>query len=227
MTNEARSGSKASWSLCSRVKTQGKFSENARGRCRSTRATRERGKTQWNGYNLHQPPPRDPVIADARAEAFVVATRAKIIHEGHRAFYWPSTDSIHMPPRFVFIGTSTSSPTEAYYSTLFHELTHLPDATAAAIVSSGNASVNTPTRWKSSSPNWARHFSAPTYRSLRQEWLGESRSSVRPRPRTHRPMIFVPLPPRFPNTSGGRVGNKTPLLDSDANFKNAASMTAG
>ena len=61
-------------------------------------------------------PPRDPVIANARAEAFVAATRAKIIHEGHRAFYWPSTDSIHMPPRFVFIGTSTSSPTGAYYS---------------------------------------------------------------------------------------------------------------
>ena len=46
------------------------------------------------------------------------------MHEGHRAFYRHSTDSIHLPPREAFISTSTSSPTEAYYSTLFHELTH-------------------------------------------------------------------------------------------------------
>jgi antirestriction protein ArdC len=89
-----------------------------------TRASAVFAVEQVDGYNLPEPPPRDPVIANARAETFVAATRARIIHEGHRAFYRPSTDTIHMPPRFVFIGTSTSSPTEAYYSTLFHELTH-------------------------------------------------------------------------------------------------------
>lgn len=29
-----------------------------------------------------------------------------------------------MPPREAFTGSATSSPTEAYYSTLLHELTH-------------------------------------------------------------------------------------------------------
>lgn len=59
-----------------------------------------------------------------RAEAFVAATGASITHGGSRAFYRPSTDSIHLPPREAFIGSLTSSPAEAYYSTLLHELTH-------------------------------------------------------------------------------------------------------
>jgi antirestriction protein ArdC len=45
-------------------------------------------------------------------------------HGGSRAFYRPSTDSIHLPPREAFIGTATSSPAETYYSTLLHELVH-------------------------------------------------------------------------------------------------------
>jgi antirestriction protein ArdC len=59
-----------------------------------------------------------------QAEAFVTATGATITHGGNRAFYRPSTDSIQIPPREAFIGTATSSPAEAYYSTLLHELTH-------------------------------------------------------------------------------------------------------
>ena len=59
-----------------------------------------------------------------QAEAFVAATGASITHGGSRAFYSPSTDSIHLPPCETFIGSPTSSPAEAYYSTLLHELTH-------------------------------------------------------------------------------------------------------
>jgi antirestriction protein ArdC len=59
-----------------------------------------------------------------QAEAFVTATGAAITHGGSRAFYRPSTDTIQLPPREVFIGTATSSPAETYYSTLLHELTH-------------------------------------------------------------------------------------------------------
>jgi antirestriction protein ArdC len=59
-----------------------------------------------------------------QAEAFVAATGATITHGGSRAFYRPATDSIQIPPREAFIGTATSSPAEAYYSTLLHELTH-------------------------------------------------------------------------------------------------------
>ncbi len=59
-----------------------------------------------------------------QAEAFVAATGATITHGGSRAFYRPATDSIQIPPREAFIGTATSSPADAYYSTLLHELKH-------------------------------------------------------------------------------------------------------
>jgi len=59
-----------------------------------------------------------------QAEVFIAATNASITHCGDRAFYRPSTDSIHLPPREAFMGTPTSSATEGYYATLLHELTH-------------------------------------------------------------------------------------------------------
>lgn len=79
---------------------------------------------QVKSFTPPMPTPRDPVIAHEKAESFVSGTGAVIVHEGHRAFYRSSTDSIHMPHRAAFIGSATSSPTEAYYATLFHELTH-------------------------------------------------------------------------------------------------------
>lgn len=44
--------------------------------------------------------------------------RPEIEHVGHRAYYVPKADSVHIPPpgRFVY--------PEAYYTTLFHELAH-------------------------------------------------------------------------------------------------------
>ena len=55
---------------------------------------------------------------------FVKKSDATIYHGGSQAYYQPSTDSIHLPFREMFLGTETSSPEESYYSTLFHELTH-------------------------------------------------------------------------------------------------------
>jgi antirestriction protein ArdC len=89
------------------------------------RATPVFAAEQVDGY---QPPAIDaPVVTMTpieQAEAFVAATGARIDHGGTRAFYRPSTDSIQLPPREAFIGSSTSSPAESYYSTLCHELTH-------------------------------------------------------------------------------------------------------
>lgn len=79
---------------------------------------------QVDGYVPNSQPPADPVFALGAADAFIAATRATIIHEGDRAFYRPSRDTIHMPPAERFIGTSTISPTQAYYATLLHELVH-------------------------------------------------------------------------------------------------------
>mgnify|MGYP001791976826 CR=1 FL=1 len=63
----------------------------------------------------------DPIAA---ADALVVASGADVHTGGEQAFYSPADDRITMPDRERFIGTETSDQTEAYYGTLFHELTH-------------------------------------------------------------------------------------------------------
>jgi len=54
----------------------------------------------------------------------VRATGATITTGGMRAFYSRSTEAITMPDRHRFVGTDTSSASEAWYSTLLHELAH-------------------------------------------------------------------------------------------------------
>jgi len=66
---------------------------------------------------------RSEVENDAACEAIVrdwagrPAIRTEIKTES-RAYYRPSTDSVHLPARFRFVDTAH------YYSTLFHELVH-------------------------------------------------------------------------------------------------------
>lgn len=69
-------------------------------------------------------PVASPFAAHDAAEAFIAKTGAKIVHGGNRAYYTTGGDFIAMPPRENFIGTATSSASDAYYSVLFHELTH-------------------------------------------------------------------------------------------------------
>ncbi|WP_019199722.1 ArdC family protein [Afipia birgiae] len=59
-----------------------------------------------------------------RADAFIAATRATIVHRGNRACYIPSADRIEMPPYGQFIDTPTASAAEGYYATVLHELVH-------------------------------------------------------------------------------------------------------
>lgn len=73
----------------------------------------------------HEPVEFDPIV---EADRFVTGTGADIRHGGDRAFYRPAGDFIQMPPRDTFTGTDTSTPVEAYYSTLLHELVHLSGA---------------------------------------------------------------------------------------------------
>lgn len=68
--------------------------------------------------------PASTLEPSIQAEAFVAATGAAIVHGGHRAFYRPATDTIHLPHLDAFVGSKSSTATEAYYSTLLHELTH-------------------------------------------------------------------------------------------------------
>ena len=88
------------------------------------RASRVFNSAQVDGWQAPPPPPRSRVETLEKVEAFVQATGADIRERGNHAFYNPGADHIQIPPRDSFIGTPTSSPTEAFYSTLCHELTH-------------------------------------------------------------------------------------------------------
>ena len=89
------------------------------------KASRVFNVAQVEGYEMPASEPQiDKIIACENAERFIVSTNAKINFGGARACYSPSSDTISMPDRHRFVGTETSSPTEGWYSTLFHELTH-------------------------------------------------------------------------------------------------------
>lgn len=64
------------------------------------------------------PLPKPEIERIERADRFIANTGAAIHHEGNRACYIPSTDQIKMPPLQSF------NDKEAYYSVLFHELSH-------------------------------------------------------------------------------------------------------
>lgn len=66
----------------------------------------------------------DPINALDKAEEFITSTDASIDIGGERACYRVQEDKILMPDRCRFTGTKTSNPTDSWYSTLFHELTH-------------------------------------------------------------------------------------------------------
>lgn len=80
---------------------------------------------QVDGYEREPlPVSENPATPIEQAEAFVAASNAIVRHGGGRAYYNPNQDFIQMPERERFLGTDTSTPTEAYYGTLLHELTH-------------------------------------------------------------------------------------------------------
>jgi antirestriction protein ArdC len=79
---------------------------------------------QVDGWAPPAAPERNLVEAVDQAEAFTAAIRADVRHGGDRAYYRRSDDHVQMPERERFIGSATSTPTETYYATLLHELTH-------------------------------------------------------------------------------------------------------
>lgn len=79
---------------------------------------------QVDGYQPEELPETSEVERIEQAEAFARRTGATICHGGGRAYYQPVDDRIQMPDEVRFRATETSSATEGYYGTLFHELTH-------------------------------------------------------------------------------------------------------
>jgi antirestriction protein ArdC len=79
---------------------------------------------QVDGWELPHPKRLSQVETNAQVEAVVRATKADIRHGSAIACYRRKLDYIDMPAPEQFVGTPTSSPTEAYYAVLLHELVH-------------------------------------------------------------------------------------------------------
>lgn len=88
------------------------------------RASRVFNLDQVHGWE--PPENRRPSMVEslAEVETFVAATGAVVVLGGSCACYRLARDWIELPARERFHGSPTSSASEAYYSTLLHELTH-------------------------------------------------------------------------------------------------------
>ncbi|HEY9177504.1 MAG TPA: zincin-like metallopeptidase domain-containing protein [Flavipsychrobacter sp.] len=83
--------------------------------------------SQVEGYEHEETPAPNTesvVTPIEAADAFCANTGAHIRQGSGGAFYRKSEDFINMPDPVDFVATKFSGPTENYYSTLFHELTH-------------------------------------------------------------------------------------------------------
>ena len=89
------------------------------------RATPVFNAAQVTGFDSAPATPvRDPAAPRPDLDAFVARTGAEVQHGGASAYYSVPRDAIQLPPPGAFTGSPTSTATESYYSTLFHELTH-------------------------------------------------------------------------------------------------------
>lgn len=96
------------------------------------RASRVFNEDQVDWAQYGNVPATDPAEIILQAEQLVSATKADIRFGRDRACYVPAKDLILMPERTRFVGSPTSSPTEAYYFTIFHELNHWTGPTPSA-----------------------------------------------------------------------------------------------
>ena len=79
---------------------------------------------QCDGYQPPDAPPVATIERNSQVESFIKNTGIAVRWGGHSAYYRPSEDCIQMPDAGLFIGTDTSSATEALYATLLHESIH-------------------------------------------------------------------------------------------------------
>ena len=125
---QVRKGERASlivfWKELEREVEDEETGERERKKTLFARASWVFNADQVDGWAPPAAPERNLVQALDRAEAFTAATRADIRHGGDRAYYRRSSDHVQIPDRERFTGSATSTPTETYYATLLHELTH-------------------------------------------------------------------------------------------------------
>jgi antirestriction protein ArdC len=125
---QVRKGERASlivfWKELEREVEDEETGERERRKTLFARASWVFNADQVDGWTPPAPPEHNLVQALDQAEAFTAATGADVRHSGARAYYRRSTDHVQMPDRACFTGSATSTPTEGYYATLLHELTH-------------------------------------------------------------------------------------------------------
>jgi len=79
---------------------------------------------QVNGWSYPEPIYEDKTEKLAGVDSFIDSLGADILYGGEGAAYNMTLDRIRMPERRYFVGTDTSTATEAFYSVIFHELVH-------------------------------------------------------------------------------------------------------
>lgn len=95
------------------------------GQRRVARASYVFNSSQVEGWiDPPEPEPLPPLQRIEAADRFFANTGIKILHEGERAYYRPSTDMVVMPREELFCGTDTMTREEGYYSVLGHECCH-------------------------------------------------------------------------------------------------------
>jgi antirestriction protein ArdC len=88
------------------------------------RATYVFNAEQVQGWQPPVPKRHSEVEVNEQVAAFLAAVGVEVRHGSHTACYRRDLDVIAMPRPEDFIGTTTSSPTEAYHSVLCHETVH-------------------------------------------------------------------------------------------------------
>lgn len=98
------------------------------GRRRVARASAVFNVAQVDGFiapTSPTPPPANGRVDQlAAVDHFISGTGADIRLGGDRAYYDRHDDRIQLPDQDRFVGTDTSTATEAFYSTALHELVH-------------------------------------------------------------------------------------------------------
>ncbi len=77
---------------------------------------------QVEGYSIPSITPLSDAERDSKADSFFNRLPIDVRHEGHQAYYRPSTDSVHLPPFDLFRDAN------AYYATRGHESVHATGA---------------------------------------------------------------------------------------------------
>lgn len=98
--------------------------ENAAGMRRVAKCSFVFNADQVDGWSYPAPITEDNTEKIQKVDSFIETVGADIHYGGDEASYDRVLDRIRMPERHQFVGTDTSTATEAFYSVILHELVH-------------------------------------------------------------------------------------------------------